>query len=130
MDDTNSAITISHDNAIKLVHNLDKLQSMKDFKYDWNGNGGLPFTSDAISLFISIINGVYVQPELSPTGRNSLVIQYEVNDIYLAFEIFVDKISRVYIPHHDYNNAAVEDVVVNSGSIDYINQSIEFLYQH
>lgn len=59
------------------VENLNKIMKMSRFEDDWNGTGGKAFSPNAIFLFSMVIEMLEKQPEIAPTGRNSLLLQYE-----------------------------------------------------
>ena len=59
------------------VENLNKITKMSRFEDDWNGTGGQAFSPNASSLFSMVSDMLEKQPEMAPTGRNSLLLQYE-----------------------------------------------------
>ena len=88
------------------IENLDKLEYMSRFQADWNGTGGLAFSSTAIGFFREIISNLKNQPQIAPTGRNSLLLQYELGDrSLLAFEVREDRVEMVLIPKGNYSLA-------------------------
>ena len=101
-------INMSNSVAVDLlqISNIDKINKMKMFQDDWNGTGGMKFTSGAIRTFLDVINNLNVQPWIAPTGRNSLLMQYELNDgSKLAFELAENKLDEVYVPKGDFSRA-------------------------
>lgn len=109
------------------MENLNKIENMKKFEYNWNGNGGLPFSAESLLLFQDLIQNVIKQPEIAPTGRESLLVQYELDDkSYLGFEIFKDKATKVLIPQRDYFKAIEEEVTENI--VDFVNKNVENFY--
>lgn len=103
--------TVNNECAIDLlkVNNLNKIEKIAAFENDWNGNGGKVFTSQAISVFKEIINTLDKQPQIAPTGRNTLLMQYELEDkSLLAFEVGEKKVEKVYVPQGDYAKAEAE----------------------
>ena len=47
-----------------------------------------------------------MQPWIAPTGRNSLLMQYELDDgSKLAFELAENKLDEVYVPKGDFSRA-------------------------
>jgi len=91
------------------VENLNKIKKMSLFSNDWNGTGGSAFSPNAISFFETIIKTLKKQPEIAPTGRNSLLMQYELDDkSLLAFEVSENRTEKVYIPKGDCSVAQVE----------------------
>jgi hypothetical protein len=88
------------------AENLKKLDPMSVFQEDWNGVGGQAFSENAISVFRDIIENVHKQPEIAPTGRNSLLMRYKFNDnTSLQFEVRENRVDMVCIPHGDHTSA-------------------------
>lgn len=109
------------------VKNLDKLNKMAQFDENWNGTGAKAFSPNAIFLFRTIIEKLDKQPEIAPTGRNSLLMQYELDDkSLLAFEVSENKTEKVYIPRGDYSKAEVEMLTENM--VQKIKESVEDFY--
>lgn len=109
------------------IENLNKINKMALFNEDWNGTGGKAFSSAAIILFIEIIKTLEKQPQIAPTGRNSLLLQYELTDkSILAFEVTEKRTEKVYIPKGDYSAAQVE--IYNENICQQINESVEYFY--
>lgn len=111
----------------KKLINLDKIGKLQYFKQGWNGNNGLPFDITIVNMFSDIINNLDRQPDIAPTGRKSLQIQYELEDkSYLGFEIFADRITKLEVPKRQYNKAIVKEETNNF--TDFINDSIRGFY--
>lgn len=108
--DTNKAIDVMK------IDNLDKIRKMALFSYDWNGTGGSAFSQNAIALFKSIIEMLDKQPQIAPTGRNSLLLQYELDDkSLLAFEVSENQTEKVYIPKGNYAMVQMDTFTENIG---------------
>ena len=99
---------------------------MSHFKADWNGNRGMPFSREAINLFMNIIKNLKVQPEIAPTGRNSLYMQYILGTDILAYEIQTNTIEEVFVPGGDYSKA--ESKTFNSRLVDTLFDRVENVY--
>lgn len=111
----------------KLV-NLDKIGKLQHFKEGWNGNNGLSFDISLVNLFSEIINNLDRQPDIAPTGRKSLQIQYELEDkSYLGFEIFADRMTKLEVPQRKYDKAIVTEK--NNNFTDFINESLRGFYE-
>ena len=100
---------------------------MAHFEPDWNGNGGAKFTTGAIDTFKEVIGVLNKQPEIAPTGRNSLLMYYELaNESRLIFEVSENKAEKVYIPHGDYAKANIQ---IYTSNVSYkINEAVENFY--
>lgn len=109
------------------VENLNKIRKMSLFDYDWNGTGGSAFSPNAIALFESIIEILDKQPQIAPTGRNSLLLQYELDDkSLLAFEVSENRTEKVYIPGGDYSMAQMDTFTENVEQ--QIKESVKLFY--
>lgn len=119
--DANKAVDL-----LKLV-NLDKIKKLAIFKDDWNGTGGSPFSEGAVSLFEKVIHMLIKQPQIAPTGRNSLLLQYELDDkSLLAFEVGEKRTEKVYIPQGDYSLVQTDSFSEHIG--ERINECVECFY--
>ena len=95
----------------KLTRNLERLNDIAKLESDWNGYGAAPFTQELIAEARKIIMNLTEQPDLSPTGRKSIQLEYELPDkSYLEFEIFEDKIVAMQVYGIDYDNAQFWDL--------------------
>lgn len=127
--DRTKEMSDSNNNVVDLmkVKNLDKINKMLLFEDDWNGTGGSAFSSDSISFFKTIIESLNKQPEIAPTGRGSLLMQYELDDkSLLAFEVSLDKAEKVYLPEGDFSMAQTE--VFTDQIEQRIKESVELFY--
>ena len=99
---------VYYDNTFDLmkIRNLNTIFSLSELQDDWNGNGAKPFGQSVISQFASIIQTLSKQPDIAPTGRSSLYMQYISEDkSMLAFEVTEKKVEEVLIPHGDFSLA-------------------------
>ena len=109
------------------IGNLNKINKIAGFKENWNGNGAKSFSPEAIEMFKNIITNLDQQPEIAPTGRDSLYMQYDANDgSLLAFEVFEKKIEKVFVPRGDMNKAETETVSTNL--IEYVKENVNKFY--
>lgn len=109
------------------VENINKIKKMALFDYDWNGTGGSAFSQNAIALFRSIIEILDKQPQIAPTGRNSLLLQYELDDkSLLAFEVSENRAEKVYIPKGNYAMVQMDTFTENVGQR--IKESVKLFY--
>ena len=89
------------------IINLDKIHKMSEFQNNWNGTGGKEFSREAISKFERIIKALSHQPEIAPTGRNSLFMQYKFNNRTLAFEVREKNTDSVLVTDNNYSLAQI-----------------------
>lgn len=89
--------------------NLNKIELMGSFQDDWNGNGGMAFSKSALSMFKEIIKNLSTQPEIAPTGRNSLYMEFKKTDeSVLAFEISETAAEKIIVPCGHFEDAIAE----------------------
>ena len=108
----------------KPEENLKRLSDIRCLEKNWNGYGAEPIGKTIIDKAEYIIKNICIQPQLFPTGRNSIQLQYEREDkSYLEFEIFADKIVCMQVPKKDYEKASFKEL--NDADIKMINQIIK-----
>lgn len=77
----------------KLQRNIELINSYKNLDDNWNDYGALRFSELVIDNAISTLYLLRRQPDVFPTGRNSIQFEYEKdNGDYLEFEIFDDHV--------------------------------------
>lgn len=119
--DTNNAIDLMK------VKNINKIKKMALFNENWNGTGGKAFSQNAIAFFESIIEMLDKQPQIAPTGRSSLLMQYELDDkSLLAFEVSEHRTEKVWIPKGNYAMAKIENFTENVE--EQIKESVKLFY--
>ena len=123
-DKSNVDITID----LLKTNNINKINKIKNFSDDWNGNGASRFSDDSIDMFIMVIDSLIKQPQIVPTGNNSLLMQYEKdNNSLLVFDVSLKKVEMAYIPHGDFEQAET-DVYIDD-ICNKMNQRVETFYE-
>ncbi|MBP3818620.1 MAG: hypothetical protein J6H31_09950 [Butyrivibrio sp.] len=85
---------------------LRTLTQIQNFECDWDGNGGAIIPNDVILFARNIVMSLDCQPEIYPTKRKTVQMQYELADkSYLEFEIYADRIEMLMVPRRKYNDA-------------------------
>lgn len=87
------ALVLGHDqfNLDQLKHNLLKLRTYSNLPLGWNIGTARPTGTNVIQRVADILPDMIYQPEMFPTGRNSVQFEYEKdNGEYLEIEIFND----------------------------------------
>ncbi len=85
--------------TIKKTENLRILESFKTLKNNWDGYNAPEIDFYLIEKCKEIISSytLHTQPDIFPTGRNSIQFEYESdNGKYLEIEIYLDKLSMYY----------------------------------
>lgn len=71
------------------IANLQKLNEIGKLPENWNENGALKFSTEIIQKCKNIINSLQKQPEIFPTGANSIQMEYEKESgEYLEFNVY------------------------------------------
>lgn len=87
-------------------NNLKKLNHISKLQYDWNGYGAEAIPYQVIALSINIILMLDEQPEIYPTARQTIQMEYELPDeSYLEFEIYANQITVLEVPKRNYSLA-------------------------
>ena len=95
----------------KLLKNLTRLGEISQLQEDWDGYGAKPFEKALINKCVYIINKLRYQPEIYPTGRQSIQFQFELADrSYLEFEIYKDRTLCLIVPKRDYTKAIEKEI--------------------
>lgn len=103
-----------YDNVInfspELQGNLDIIDSFEKLEYNWNGYGGLKLSKSVIDNARSALYFLDRQPDIFPTGRNSIQFEYErENGDYLEFEIFENSIVAFQIVADEETECGVNE---------------------
>ena len=102
------------DAVIELAHSLKVIGDIQSLKPDWNGYGAKPIPKEVTQISRKIVRTLSKQPDIYPTGRRTIQMQYELADkSYLEFEIYVDHIHILEVPKRIYNKAVEADIPVN-----------------
>lgn len=98
----------------ELYNNLKKLKGISDLKDNWNDNNAKKFSPELISIVKNILENIAEQPEIFPTANNSIQMEYElIDNSYLEFEIFEDKIICLEVPQRNYSKYK-EQIIPNN----------------
>ncbi len=75
----------------KYNHNISIIDDFSSLVENWNGYGALPINNDVISRVKEVLGTLFVQPEVFPTGRGGIQVEFQKTDnSYLEFEFFSD----------------------------------------
>lgn len=86
----------------EVVNNIEKISSFRDLPEGWNGYDATPISQKLIDVVAQILTRLSRQPEIFPTGRNSIQLEYEkLNGDYLEFEIFENGVVNMYLQRGD-----------------------------
>ena len=81
------------------IKNIHKVSSFSNLKKGWNGYDAKPISTTLVEMVKeALVSLSTYQPEVFPTGRNSIQLEYEKeNGDYLEFEIFEDGKVSMYL---------------------------------
>lgn len=104
----------------KLQENLDLIDKFKSFENNWNGYDALRFSKSVIDNARSALYFLDRQPDVFPTGRNSIQFEYEKdNGDYLEFEIFEDSIVAFQIISDEENEYLVNEMEMRKMVVEF-----------
>ena len=91
--------------------NIKRLKEIENLPDDWNGYGAKRFSKELMKKCRKIVNSLSHQPEIYPTGRQSVQFQYQLEDeSYLEFEIFEEKTMCLLVPERIYEKASEKEL--------------------
>ena len=76
------------DEAEKRLKLIEKIESFRNLKENWNGYGALPLPKNVINKAIILASEMYPIPEAFPTACDSIQLEWEMDCTYLELEIF------------------------------------------
>lgn len=89
--------------------NLEKLNHFSTFEKNWNGYEADPLPDNIIEVTRKILKRLSVQPEMFPTARDSIQLEYErENGDYLEFEIKATGVEVFISPASNPNSRRVQ----------------------
>ncbi len=100
----------------KIQAGMKKIESFSSLEEDWNGYGAPAFSDHVIENAQNVLLNMSALPEIFPTGRGSIQMEYTLADgTYIEFEIFDnDTAAILYIPHGDVSQAEEKSVSIHS----------------
>lgn len=112
---------------ITLEDSLATLHDISLLEKNWDGYGSDPFSKKLVESVVDIVKELPVQPEIFPTGRGSIQIEYDSEDkSYFEAEIFIDHVSILEVPYHDYSKAETRTAQAD----DIIKEVTTFISKH
>lgn len=114
-------------NIITQKESLEKLKSIKNLEYDWDGYEAEPMNPEIYNNASKLIEKVIIPPRVFPTANGTIQFEYhkkDNDDEYLEFEIFNDKIMVLFMSSIDN----CKEYTYNINDIDKINHLIKRFY--
>ncbi len=75
--DGRKATDVSGNSGTNRTHNLEKLNSIRSMKDNWNGNGASAIPKTVVDKVEQLINGLKIQPEIFPTALGTIQLEYD-----------------------------------------------------
>ena len=69
---------------------IEKLKEISELKEDWDGYGASPFSDKVIDNTRTVLSYLCFEPELYPTGRESIQFEYGDDKNRIELEVFED----------------------------------------
>ncbi len=111
----------------KRFDNLERLYDIAQLKTNWDGENSEKIPESVIRNTKTFIENICRQPVIFPTGRQSIHMQYELEDTsYMEFEIFEDTITCMKVPQRVYAHAVFK--TFQNLDMDQFNQIVEEFY--
>lgn len=108
------------------LNNLKKIDDIARLPNNWNGNGATSFSNQLIDKLRQIVVSVKRQPEIFPTGCNSIQIEYDGSkNSYLEIEIKDEDVASVFKINQAGNESNFE---INSNPSE-INKIVDEFYE-
>ncbi|MBP3817964.1 MAG: hypothetical protein J6H31_06625 [Butyrivibrio sp.] len=102
-----------------------KLGQIRRLGSNWNGYGAGAFDSGLINVVYKLIPKLIKQPEIFPTGRNTIQLEYDgVNNSYLEIEIKNEGLANFFFIDSNGNEKEYTDIPNGNN----INKLVKELY--
>lgn len=114
--------------SAKSWKSIEKIDEIAKLENNWNGYGAMSFSEEVVCLAKRIVKNLNKQPDIYPTGRGTIQIQYELdNRSYIEFEIFENEIKSLEIPFGEYSEAKMR--TIKAENYEDVNITIEKFYE-
>lgn len=111
-------ISATSDNYFRIIDSLKRLEDISALSDNWDGEGATSFSSSIIETVNEFIHSVSVQPDIFPTLRNSIQLEYENNkNEYLEFELFDRDHINCYFNDHKGCSVIKQTVMAEANAI-------------
>jgi len=71
---------------------IEKIESFRNFKNNWNGYGAKPISKNVINRAMILAYDFEPMQEVFPTANNSIQFEWDMNGVYIELEVFEDNI--------------------------------------
>lgn len=120
---------VKNKNFYIFEENIKRLNIMSSMEIDWDGYCGKSFSESAIILFKNIINQLNYQTEILPTNFGGMGLIYrKLDDSYMEFEVFEDRVEMIYIPQMNAKFITEETTIEKDKFVNFINSWLSKFY--
>lgn len=81
---------------------IEKLKELSTLEDNWNGYGAPPLTDRVLDNTRTVLSYLHFDPQIFPTGRNSIQLEYGNDKDRIELEIFEDTAQYDIIKNYDY----------------------------
>lgn len=100
--------------------NMSILYSFRNLANNWDGYNAPPIEEEVINTSLAVLDRLTLEPEIFPTGRNSVQFEYQANNgNYIEIEIFSDRILLII-----EQNGVLSELEHGLGQLDELDQII------
>lgn len=116
----------SKSNDEQLNENLETLKAISKLEKNWNFHGADSFPGEFIRWVRIILMSIDIQPEVFPTGADSIEFVWENNDDYLAVALFFDK--HITLSYVSGNSETSFDIHTDTIKPENISELVDIFY--
>ena len=104
-------------NNIK-AHNMDKLDKIRSFGKNWNGNGAPAFSKSLIVRIQKLLNELNIQPEIFPTAMGTIQFEYDnARKDHMEIEIGLEDTAEIFLVKFN-GEESYEEIRVSADDIN------------
>lgn len=104
--------------------NLDQLDMIEQLEDNWNGEGAAAFSKELVKKVRNIIIQLNLQPEVFPTARDSIQLEYYINNKYLEVEFNEQPECKVFSAD-EFSNTSTKFI---NADAEEINKVVDLFY--
>ena len=114
--------------TISLIENLKIINKIAEFENGWDGYNAHAFSDKEIKYFTYIIENLKVQPYITPTAANSIILEYiGQNGNTQFYNLGLDKTESVFLLNGDIREAETYTYSKDEDIITIINNDMKRL---
>ena len=100
------------------AHNLEKLDKIRSFGKNWNGNGAPAFSKALITKVQNLLNELNIQPEIFPTALGTIQFEYDnARKDHMEIEIGLEESAEVFTVKYN-GEESFEEIIISADEIN------------